>query len=71
MNGTNAPRSAPEPVLLTETEAAAVLRLSTRSVRRLIAAGRLRVVHPVPGRTLITRRELDAYLAHLEGRRAA
>lgn len=57
--------------LLTIPEAAAVLRIHERTLRRLIAAGRIRVVHPTPGRTCVTRRELDAYLAHIEGRRAA
>lgn len=57
--------------LLTVPEAAAVLRIHERTLRRLVAAGRVRVVHPTPGRTCVTRRELDAYIASLEGRRAA
>jgi excisionase family DNA binding protein len=57
--------------LLTLEDAADALRLSRRTVERLVAAGRLRVVHPSPGRTCITRRELEAYIASLEGRRAA
>ncbi len=55
--------------LLTIPDVAAELRISPRSVQRLIAAGRIRVVHPSPGVTRIERRELDAYLAWL--RRAA
>ena len=55
--------------LLTLDEAAAELRVSRRSVERLVRAGRLRVLHPVPGRTLVERRELEAYIAW--ARRAA
>jgi len=55
--------------LLTLPEVAAELRVSRRSVERLIAAGRIRPIHPVPGRTLVERRELDAYIAW--ARRAA
>lgn len=65
------PRNGAGAYLLTLDEAAAVLRLSRRSVERLAASGRIRVVHPAPGRTCITRREMDAYLASLEGRRVA
>lgn len=54
---------------LTLDEAAAQLRLSRRTVERLVRAGRIRVVHPSPGRTVIEVRELDAYLAAI--RRAA
>jgi excisionase family DNA binding protein len=57
--------------LLTLDEVAAILRISRRSVHRLIAAGRIRVVHPSPGRTLVTQREVDAYVASLQGRRVA
>ena len=71
--GPQAARGAPEGVayLLTRQEAASVLRIHERTLRRLVAAGRIRVVHPTPGRTCITRRELDAYLASIEGRREA
>lgn len=55
--------------LLTLAEVALELRLSRRTVERLIAAGRIRVVHPSPGRVLVERREVDAYLAAI--RRAA
>ncbi len=51
--------------LLTLDEVAQALRVSRRSVERLIRAGRLRVVRPVPGRTMIERRELNAYVAHI------
>lgn len=57
------------PDLLTLDEVALALRVSRRSVERLVRAGRLRVLHPVPGRTLVERSELDAYRASL--RRAA
>jgi excisionase family DNA binding protein len=50
---------------LTLPEVAAQLRVSRRSVERLVRAGRIRVVRPVPGRTLVERRELDAYCAAL------
>lgn len=55
--------------LLTKREAAAELRLSVRSLERLIAQGRIRVVHPTVRRTCVERREIDAYRASL--RRAA
>lgn len=51
--------------LLTLVEVAAQLRLSRRTVERLVRAGRLRVVHPSPGRTMIEARELAAYRAHI------
>lgn len=51
--------------LLTLDEVAQALRVSRRSVERLVSAGRIRVVHPVPGRTLIEHRELEAYRASL------
>ena len=57
--------------LLTLDEVAERLRCSRRSVERLVRAGRLRVVHPTPGRTCITPRELAAYRASIEGRRVA
>lgn len=58
-------------VLLTQHEVAAILRVSVSSVKRLTSEGRLRAVHPTPGRTLYTRREVSAFVAHLEGRRVA
>lgn len=57
--------------LLTVDEAAAQLRISRRSFYRLAAEGRIRVIHPSPGRTAVTQRELDAYVASLERRRVA
>lgn len=53
--------------LLTLDEVADLLRVSTRTVRRLIADGHLRPVR-IGRRTLVTRRELEAWVAHLEGR---
>jgi excisionase family DNA binding protein len=57
--------------LLTVDEAAARLRISRRSFYRLVDAGRIRVIHPTPGRTMVTQRELDAFVASLERRRVA
>lgn len=57
--------------LLTVDEVAARLRVSRRSVYRLIEEGRIRPIHPVPGKTRITVRELEAYVASLERRRVA
>jgi excisionase family DNA binding protein len=57
--------------LVTVDEAAARLRISRRSVYRLIGEGKLRPVHPTPGRTLLTSREVDAYIASLDRRRVA
>jgi excisionase family DNA binding protein len=56
--------------LLTIDEVAGTLRVSRRTVERLIHDGRLRVVRPSPGRVAITERELRAYLAYLESRAA-
>jgi excisionase family DNA binding protein len=50
------------PTLLTQGEAAERLRISTRSIRRLIATGQLRPIR-IGSRTLITERELANYLA--------
>ena len=52
--------------LLTLPEVAERLRVSRRSVEQLIAAGELRALHPTPGRTAVTAREVDAYLAQQE-----
>ncbi len=57
--------------LRTVDEAAKRLRISRRSLYRLIDAGRIRVVHPTPGRTMVTDREIEAHLASLEKRRRA
>jgi excisionase family DNA binding protein len=56
--------------LLTLDEVAAALRVSRRTVERLVAAGRLRPVH-VGRRPLITAVELEAYVAAAAGRRLA
>lgn len=53
---------------LTLDEVAEELRVSRRSIERLVRAGRLRVVRPTPGRVMIERRELNAYVAHLRDR---
>lgn len=55
--------------LLTLDEVAAALRVSRRTVERLRKQGRIRAVHPSPGRTAVERRELEAYIATI--RRAA
>jgi excisionase family DNA binding protein len=59
------------PRLLSLSEVAGALGVSRRSVERLTAAGRIRTVYPVPGRVMVTERELAAYVASLEGRRVA
>lgn len=48
--------------LRTLAEAAARLRVSRRTVERLIAAGRIRPIH-IGRRTLVTDRELEAFVA--------
>ena len=53
---------------LTLSEVAEELRVSRRSIERLVGAGRLRVIRPTPGRVMIERRELNAYVARLRGR---
>lgn len=57
--------------IVTVDEAKAQLRISRRTFYRLVAEGRIRVIHPSPGRTAVTQRELDAYVASLERRRVA
>jgi excisionase family DNA binding protein len=48
--------------LLTVTEVAEMLRISERTLRRLVAAGRLRAVR-IGSRTLFTEREVAAFIA--------
>jgi excisionase family DNA binding protein len=55
--------------LLTIPEVAARLRISERKLFYLIAKGTIRTVH-IDRRTLITERELRAYVAYLESRAA-
>lgn len=52
-------------LLLTLEEVAAALRVSKKTVRRLVAAGRIRVKH-VGRRPLVTSTELEAYIASLD-----
>lgn len=59
-----------EPALLTVAEVAATLRVSRRTVERLVKDGRIRVVRPSPGRVAVTAKELRAYVAFLESRAA-
>lgn len=59
-----------EPLLLTLPEVAAALRISERSLRNLTSAGRIRTVR-IGTRKLVTKRELAAFVASLEGRRGA
>lgn len=58
-------------MLLTIAETAARLRISRRTLFRLMNEGRLRAVHPTPGRTMFTEREISAFVASLEKRRVA
>ena len=51
--------------LLTIPEVAEALRVSRRSVDRLIEQGRIRVVRPTPRSPRVERRELEAYRASL------
>lgn len=52
----------PDSYVLTVDEVAHRLQVSTRTVRRLIASGQLRVVK-IRRRTFILPREVDAFLA--------
>lgn len=56
--------------LLTVPEAAAHLRVSRRTLERLIADGRVRPVR-IGRRVLVTERELAAYIAAASKRRVA
>lgn len=49
--------------LLTLPEAARYLTIGVRTVKALIAAGRLPVVRPSPRRVAIDLRDLEAYVA--------
>lgn len=51
--------------LLTLDEVADRLRVSRRTVERLVSKGWLRVVRPSPGRTCVEGRELEAYMARI------
>lgn len=51
--------------LLTIAQVAERLTVSRRTVERLVKTGRIRVVHPSPGRSAVTERELEAYVASL------
>lgn len=53
---------------LTLAEVATRLRVSRRTVQRLIADGRLRCFN-VGAKRLVTDRELDAFIRHAESRR--
>lgn len=55
--------------LLTIDEAAARLRVSRRTVQSLTKEGRLRSIHPTPGRTLYTEKEIEAFISYLASRR--
>ncbi len=55
--------------LLTLDDVARRLTVSRRTVERLVAAGRIRVLRPSPGTIRVDAREVDAYLAAI--RRAA
>ena len=60
--------AASEQLLYTLDEAREILRVSERTLRNLMAAGRIRPVS-IGARKLITRRELEAFVAGLERRR--
>jgi excisionase family DNA binding protein len=56
--------------LLTLAEVSDKLRVSRRTVERLVAAGRIRVIR-IGRRVLVTDRELESFIASLRGRRVA
>jgi excisionase family DNA binding protein len=63
-SGTGAPRPGRSMTeLLTYSEAAKRLRISQRTLERLIASGRIRPISTSPGRRAIEEREVQAYLA--------
>lgn len=51
--------------LLTLDEAAERLRVSRRTVERLVRDGKLRVLRPAPRRVVIDEREVEAFIAAL------
>ena len=60
----------PLPMLLTTAEAARALRMSTRNLRRLYNAGRIKTVRSCEtgsSRVLVPRAAIAAYLRTLEG----
>jgi excisionase family DNA binding protein len=52
----------PAPRYMTVAQTAVYTGLSADSVRSLLAGGKLTALRPVPGRVVIDRQELDAYL---------
>jgi excisionase family DNA binding protein len=54
--------SAPERRLLTLSEAALYLTIGERTLKALIAAGRIPVVRPSPRRVAIDVRDLETYI---------
>ena len=54
---------------MTYAEAAHLLGLSIRSLKRRVYAGHIRPIHPPGGHPRITRREVEAYRAAAETRR--
>jgi excisionase family DNA binding protein len=52
----------PAPRYLSVLQAARYAGLSADSIRNLLAGGKLKALRPVPGRVLIDRRELDAFI---------
>lgn len=58
----------PRARFLTIAGASSYSGLSTLTIRRLIAAGRLKSFRPVPRRIVIDRLELDRYIESTSGR---
>jgi excisionase family DNA binding protein len=61
MNEMNSKQAMPEPLVYTVEEAAAVLKISTKSVRRLLARGLLTGSKALR-KILIPRQQLEAFL---------
>jgi excisionase family DNA binding protein len=54
--------TADRPTFWTRDEAAALLRISTRSLDKLIRARKLAAVRPVPGRVLVAKEALEQFI---------
>jgi hypothetical protein len=60
--------SAPAQEFFSIPAAAEYSSISPESVRHLLAAGKLTAFHPVPGRVVVSRKELEAYILGTDAR---
>src|SRR5436190_1871356 len=68
LDGLIAKVSAPAPKFLSINAAAEYCSISPESIRHLVSAGKLTPLHPVPGRVVISREELEALVLSSDSR---